>query len=282
MSIQQQTLKIRPDHLSRQAVIYVRQSTLLQVRENLGSTTRQYDLVKRAHELGWEPAGIEVIDQDQGQSGSSTIGRDGFQTLVAEVGLGHVGAVLSLEVSRLARSCSDWYRLLEICALTETLVIDEEGVYDPGSYNDRLLLGFKGTMSEAELHWLHQRLQGGKLTKAEQGKLRFRLPSGLCRLKPSVAVSEPECGRLWGKPLKAHHRLFYSVLKENGFRSTSLRVFLLIRPPKPHEKAKRSVAKPGFRNGHTQSKSTRRLRKALHRPPSVRIGFICSKTLERL
>ena len=142
MPIQQHTLKIRPDHLSRQAVIYVRQSTLLQVRENLGSTTRQYDLVKRAHELGWEQAGIEVIDQDQGQSGASSIGRDGFQTLVAEVGLGHVGAVLSLEVSRLARSCSDWYRLLEICALTETLVIDEEGVYDPGSYNDRLLLGF--------------------------------------------------------------------------------------------------------------------------------------------
>ncbi len=141
MSNRQQILKIRPDHLSRQAVIYIRQSTLLQVRENIGSTTRQYDLVKRAQELGWEQAGIEIIDQDQGQSGSSTIGRDGFQWLVAEVGLGHVGAILSLEVSRLARSCSDWYRLLEICALTDTLVIDEEGIYDPGAYNDRLLLG---------------------------------------------------------------------------------------------------------------------------------------------
>jgi DNA invertase Pin-like site-specific DNA recombinase len=192
MPIQQHTLKIRPDHLSRQAVIYVRQSTLLQVRENIGSTTRQYDLAKRAHELGWEQAGIEVIDQDQGQSGSSTIGRDGFQLLVAEVGLGHVGAVLSLEVSRLARSCSDWYRLLEICALTDTLVIDEEGVYDPGSYNDRLLLGFKGTMSEAELHWLHQRLQGGKLTKAEQGKLRFRLPSGLIYDPVGHVVLDPD------------------------------------------------------------------------------------------
>jgi len=143
MSTRQQTLKVRPDHLTRTAVIYVRQSTLLQVREHSGSTTRQYDLVKRAHDLGWEQAAIQVIDQDQGQSGSSTIGRDGFQLLVAEVGLGHVGAVLSLEVSRLARSCSDWYRLLEICALTDTLVIDEEGVYDPGLYNDRLLLGFK-------------------------------------------------------------------------------------------------------------------------------------------
>ena len=192
MPIQQQTLKIRPDHLTRNAVIYVRQSTLLQVRENIGSTTRQYDLVKRAQDLGWEQAGIQVVDQDQGQSGASSIGRDGFQWLVAEVGLGHVGAVLSLEVSRLARSCSDWYRLLEICALTETLVIDEEGVYDPGSYNDRLLLGFKGTMSEAELHWLHQRLQGGKLTKAEQGHLRFRLPSGLVYDPVGRVVLDPD------------------------------------------------------------------------------------------
>jgi DNA invertase Pin-like site-specific DNA recombinase len=192
MSSKQHTLKIRPDHLSRQAVIYVRQSTLLQVRENIGSTMRQYDLVKRARDLGWEQAGVRVIDQDQGQSGASSIGRDGFQVLVAEVGLGHVGAVLSLEVSRLARSCSDWYRLLEICALSETLVIDEEGVYDPGSYNDRLLLGFKGTMSEAELHWLKSRLQGGKLTKAEQGKLRFRLPSGLVYDPVGNIVFDPD------------------------------------------------------------------------------------------
>src|SRR5437588_8765566 len=171
--------KIRPDHLDRIAVIYVRQSTLLQVRENIGSTARQYDLVRRATDLGWTRAQIQVVDQDQGQSGSSSVGRDGFQWLVAEVGLGHVGAVLSLEVSRLARSCSDWYRLLEICALTDTLVIDDEAVYDPGLYNDRLLLGFKGTMSEAELHWLKSRLQGGKLEKAQHGELRFRPPAGL-------------------------------------------------------------------------------------------------------
>ena len=189
--------KIRPDHLDRLAVIYVRQSTLFQVRENTASTTRQYDLVKRAADLGWTQASIQVVDQDQGQSGSSTIGRDGFQWLVAEVGLGHVGAVLSLEVSRLARSCSDWYRLLEICALTDTLVIDDEGVYDPGAHNDRLLLGFKGSMSEAELHWLKSRLQGGKMTKAEQGQLRFRLPIGLVYdpvgrivLDPDEAVQE--------------------------------------------------------------------------------------------
>src|SRR5258708_11155386 len=142
--------KIRPGHLDRLAIIYVRQLTLFQVRENSGSTLRQYDLVKRGEELGWTRAQIQVVDQDQGQSGGSIIGRDGFQWLVAEVGLGHVGGVLRLEVSRLARSCSDWYRLLEICALTDTLVIDDEGVYDPGAHNDRLLLGFKGSMSEAE------------------------------------------------------------------------------------------------------------------------------------
>src|SRR6266699_2591551 len=202
--------KIRPDHLDRLAVIYVRQSTLFQVRENTGSTTRQYDLVKRAADLGWTQASIQVVDQDQGQSGSSSIGRDGFQWLVAEVGLGHVGAVLSLEVSRLARSCSDWYRLLEICALTDTLVIDDEGVYDPGAYNDRLLLGFKGTMSEAELHWLRQRLLGGKLTKAEQGELRFRLPVGLVYDPTGKVVLDPD------EEVQAAIHLVFALFEEYG------------------------------------------------------------------
>src|SRR6266851_4496595 len=202
--------KIRPDHLDRLAVIYVRQSTLFQVRENTGSTTRQYDLVKRAADLGWTPASIQVVDQDQGQSGSSIIGRDGFQWLVAEVGLGHVGAVLSLEVSRLARSCSDWYRLLEICALTDTLVIDDEGVYDPGAHNDRLLLGFKGSMSEAELHWLKSRLQGGKMTKAEQGQLRFRLPIGLVYDPVGRIVLDPD------EAVQEAVRLVFSLFEQFG------------------------------------------------------------------
>jgi DNA invertase Pin-like site-specific DNA recombinase len=184
--------KIQPDHLDRDALIYVRQSSLIQVRDNTASTMRQYDLVQRALSLGWPRERIHVIDQDQGHSGSSSIGRDGFQALVAEVGLKHCGAVLSLEVSRLARSCSDWYHLLEICALTDTLVIDEEGIYDPGHYNDRLLLGFKGTMSEAELHWLRQRLLGGKLTKAELGELRFRLPIGLVYDPIGRVVLDPD------------------------------------------------------------------------------------------
>ena len=184
--------KIRSDHLDRQAFIYVRQSTLVQVRDNTGSKARQYDLVQRALNLGWPREQITVIDQDQGHSGASVIGRDGFQSLVSEVGLGRAGAVISLEVSRLARSCSDWYRLIEICALSETLVVDEEGVYDPNQYNDRLLLGFKGTMSEAELHWLHSRLQGGKLEKAQKGELRFRLPTGLIYDPLGQVILDPD------------------------------------------------------------------------------------------
>ena len=171
--------KLRNEHLTRPALVYVRQSSLMQVRDNTASTARQYQLVKRAQDLGWPESLVVVIDQDQGRSGASRTARDGFEYLIAEVGLGRVGSVLCLEASRLARSSSDWYRLIEICALTDTLVIDEDGVYDPGQYNDRLLLGFRGTMSEAELHWLHCRLVGGKLEKAQQGTLRFRLPVGL-------------------------------------------------------------------------------------------------------
>jgi len=171
--------KLRNEHLTRPALVYVRQSTLIQVRDNTASTTRQYDLATRAQDLGWPASLVKVIDQDQGRSGASHSARDGFEYLIAEVGLGRAGAVLCLEASRLARSSSDWYRLIEICALSDTLVIDEDGVYDPGQYNDRLLLGFRGTMSEAELHWLHCRLVGGKLEKAQQGTLRFRLPVGL-------------------------------------------------------------------------------------------------------
>jgi len=171
--------KLRNEHLTRPALVYVRQSSLIQVRDNTASTTRQYDLATRAQDLGWPASLVKVIDQDQGRSGASHSARDGFEYLIAEVGLGRAGAVLCLEASRLARSSSDWYRLIEICALSDTLVIDEDGVYDPGQYNDRLLLGFRGTMSEAELHWLHCRLVGGKLEKAQQGTLRFRLPVGL-------------------------------------------------------------------------------------------------------
>ena len=171
--------KIRPEHLDRQALIYVRQSSPIQVREHTGSSARQYDLTRYADQLGWPKEHIQVIDQDQGLSGASALTRGGFQHLMAEVSLGRAGAVLSLEASRLARCCSDWYRLIEICGLTDTLVIDEDGVYDPTQYNDRLVLGIKGTMSAAELHWIRSRLLGAKLKKAESGQLRYRPPTGL-------------------------------------------------------------------------------------------------------
>ena len=171
--------KVAAHHLTREAYLYVRQSSLRQVVENTESTKRQYDLRQRAIALGWPQDRIVVIDSDLGQSGASAKDRGGFQRLVSEVGLGHAGIVMGLEVSRLARNNADWHRLLEICALTDTLLLDEDGVYDPAHFNDRLLLGLKGTMSEAELHMLRMRLQGGILNKARRGELRIPLPIGL-------------------------------------------------------------------------------------------------------
>src|SRR5215467_15402563 len=160
------TQPVATHHLSRLACLYVRQSTLQQVFEHTESTARQYALRERARALGWAEERIVVIDQDLGHSGASMADRLGFQHLVAEVGLGRVGLVLGLEVSRLARNSSDWRRLLEICALTKTLILDEDGLYNPASFNDRLLLGLGGTMSEAELHVLRARLIGGQRAKA--------------------------------------------------------------------------------------------------------------------
>jgi DNA invertase Pin-like site-specific DNA recombinase len=141
--------KVTADHLRRSAYLYVRQSTLRQVLENTTSTERQYGLRQRAVALGWAPEQVVVIDEDLGRSGATAEGRDGFQRLVADVGMGRAGLVIGLEVSRLARNNADWQRLLEICALTETLILDEDGLYDPCAFNDRMLLGLKGTLSEA-------------------------------------------------------------------------------------------------------------------------------------
>ena len=170
--------KVTARHLRRAAYLYVRQSTLRQVVENTESTQRQYALRQRAVALGWPLEQVVVIDSDQGQSGASTADREGFQRLVRDVGLGRAGLVMGLEVSRLARNSTDWHRLLEICALTETLILDEDGLYDPAHFNDRLLLGLKGTMSEAELHVLRARLRGGILNKARRGELETPLPIG--------------------------------------------------------------------------------------------------------
>ena len=184
--------QVATHHLNRLACLYVRQSTLQQVFERTESTARQYALRERAQALGWAEERIVVIDQDQGHSGASMADRLGFQWLVAEVGLGRVGLVLGLEVSRLARNSSDWHHLLEICALTRTLILDEEGLYDPGTVNDRLLLGLKGALSEAELFVMRARLQGGILSKARRGALKLTLPIGLCYTEKDLIVLDPD------------------------------------------------------------------------------------------
>jgi DNA invertase Pin-like site-specific DNA recombinase len=171
--------KVTRSHLARSAYLYVRQSTLRQVLTNTESGARQYALRQRAIALGWPAEQIITIDCDQGQSGASAADRAGFQRLVAEVGIGRAGIVLGLEVSRLARNNADWHRLLELCSLSRTLILDEDGLYDPDDFNDRLLLGLKGTMSEAELHFIRARLRGGQLSKARRGELKMALPVGL-------------------------------------------------------------------------------------------------------
>jgi DNA invertase Pin-like site-specific DNA recombinase len=184
--------KVTAEHLQRQAMLYVRQSTLHQVLENTESTARQYALRERAIALGWKTEQIVVIDQDLGQSGASAADREGFQQLVAEVGLGHVGLVMGLEVSRLARSSLDWHHLLEICAMMGSLILDEDGLYDPATFNDRLLLGLKGTMSEAELHVLRARLRGGILNKASRAALKLPLPMGLAYAEDETVILDPD------------------------------------------------------------------------------------------
>jgi excisionase family DNA binding protein len=173
--------KITEAHRRRRAVVYVRQSTAAQLERNHESRARQYALRERAVELGWPAGSVVVVDEDLGRSGASRDGRLGFKELVAEVGLGEVGLVLALEVSRLARSSADWHQLLDLCALTGTLIADSDGIYSPQDFNDRLLLGLKGTMSEAELHLIRARLDGGLRNKARRGELELNLPVGLDR-----------------------------------------------------------------------------------------------------
>ena len=184
--------KVNAGHLKRDAYLYIRQSTIHQVFQNTESTKRQYGLRQRAIALGWPTERVVVIDSDLGQSGASATDREGFQRLVAEVGMGRAGIVLGLEVSRLARNNCDWHRLLEICALTDTLILDEDGLYDPSLFNDRLLLGLKGTMSEAELHVLRARLQGGIRNKASRGELIMPLPVGLVYDQKGGVILDPD------------------------------------------------------------------------------------------
>ena len=184
--------KLQVHHLERLAVVYVRQSTLQQVLDHQESTRIQYGLAERAQALGWHPERILTIDEDLGKSGSSAEGRLGFQRLVSEVGLNHVGLILGVDMSRLARSSKDWHQLLEICGLFGTLIADLDGIYDPSQYNDRLLLGLKGTMSEAELHILKQRLVRGKRNKAKRGELGFNVPIGYVRRPSGEIILDPD------------------------------------------------------------------------------------------
>jgi DNA invertase Pin-like site-specific DNA recombinase len=211
--------KVTSSHLARRAYLYVRQSSARQVLENTESTERQYALRQRAVALGWPNEGIIVIDTDLGRSGASAAERHGFQHLVAEVGMGRAGIVLGLEVSRLARNSADWHRLLEICALTDTLILDEDGVYDPAHFNDRLLLGLKGTMSEAELHVMRARLRGGLLNKARRGELRCALPVGLVYDGEGCVVLDPD------KEVQEAVQLLFNTFARTGAVHATIKYF---------------------------------------------------------
>ncbi len=211
--------KVTARHVQRQAMLYVRQSTLHQVLENTESTARQYALRERAIALGWPTERVVVIDQDLGQSGASAVDREGFQRLVAEVGLGHVGLVMGLEVSRLARSSLDWHHLLELCSMTGTLILDEDGLYDPATFNDRLLLGMKGTMSEAELHILRARLRGGILNQAQRAALKLQLPVGLVYVEDETVHLDPDA------QVQNAFRVLFATFKRTGSAWATVKYF---------------------------------------------------------
>lgn len=214
-----ESLKVQSHHLERGAYLYIRQSSMRQVLENIESTKRQYALRSRAVSLGWRDDQVIVIDSDQGESGASAAWREGFQRLVTDVGMGHAGIVMGLEVSRLARNNADWHRLLEICALADTLILDEDGIYDPTSFNDRLLLGLKGTMSEAELHVLKARLRGGILNKVRRGEYRCPLPTGLAYDDAGNVVLDPD------QQIRETITYFFETFSRVGSACQTVKVF---------------------------------------------------------
>ncbi|WP_320043600.1 recombinase family protein [uncultured Desulfobacter sp.] len=211
--------KVTPRHLKRQAYCYVRQSTLKQVFQNTESTKRQYALRERAIALGWPIVQIVTVDSDLGETATSVADRQGFQKLMTEVSLGRVGLVMGLEVSRLARNNADWSRLLEICAITDTLILDEEGVYDPTDFNDRLLLNMKGTFSEVELHVLRSRLRGGILSKARRGELKTRLPTGFIYDHNDKIMIDPD------QQVQKSIRLFFDIFQRTGAAFATVKAF---------------------------------------------------------
>lgn len=211
--------KVTPSHLTRDAFLYVRQSTLQQLIHNTESTHRQYELRQRAFALGWPVDRVHVIDCDLGQSGATAADRAGFQQLVSEVSLGHAGIVLGLEVSRLARNSTDWHRLMELCALSDTLILDEDGLYDCNDFNDRLILGMKGTISEVELHYIRARLRGGIVNKAKRGELMSKLPVGLIYDTAERVQLDPDT------QVQAALRLLFATFRRCGSARATLQHF---------------------------------------------------------
>jgi DNA invertase Pin-like site-specific DNA recombinase len=212
-------LKVTTTHLDRDAYLYIRQSTPRQVLENTESTQRQYALRNRALAHGWPQERIHVIDCDLGKSAALAAGRDGFQQLVSEVALGKAGIVLGLEVSRLARNSADWHRLIELCSLAGTLILDEDGIYDPASFNDRLLLGLKGELSQAELHVLKARMRGGVLNKARRGELEMEPPVGLIYRSDATITFDPD------QEVRAALRLVFDTFERTGSALQTVRLF---------------------------------------------------------
>ena len=248
--------KVQSRHLERLAAVYVRQSTLQQVQEHRESTALQYALRSRAIAWGWSSERVLVIDEDLGCSGASAEGRTGFQRLLAEVSLGHIGLVLGIEMSRLARSCRDWHQLLELCALFDTLLADTDGLYDPRNYNDRLLLGLKGTISEAELHVLRQRMNEGRLNKARRGELFNHPPMGYVRLPTGELGVDPD------QQVQSVVRLIFQKFPELGTLSALLRYLVknqICLPVRPFSGAER-----GQLQWHRPNRQT--LRNLLHHP----------------
>ena len=225
------SLKVKDWHLQRKAVVYIRQSTPQQVLEHRESADRQYSLVYRAELLGWPADRVEVVDEDQGRSGQSAVGRLGFQYLLAEIGLDHVGLILGLEMSRLARSNKDWHQLLELCAIFRVLLADQDGLYDPTDYNDRLLLGLKGTMSEAELHILRSRMYQGLLNKARRGEVFNHPPSGYVKLSTGVFALDAD------EQVQDIIRLIFDLFDRLGTNQSVLRYLVdhgIRMPIRPH------------------------------------------------
>ena len=231
-------------HLSRKAVVYIRQSHPHQVLSNQESLRLQYALCQRARDLGWREADVEVVDADLGLSGAAADHRRGFKDLIARVTLGEVGIILSYDVTRLARNCSDWYPLLDLCGYRQCLIADRDGVYDPGSANGRLLLGLKGTISEVELHTMRGRLTAGLLNKAERGELALALPAGLTRDAGGGVVKDPD--REVQRPDRPGlHQLPGAGLGRQGDAK--------LRPPGPRRAAVRPVRRGGMAAGDARS-----------------------------